>query len=321
MELRKLPKVELHAHLNGSISMSTMRKLMAKMGLEKNIDGMVLREATTMEEVFKLFPLIQRLTATRENLKIAASDVIKEFKEDGVVYLELRTTPKTTTEMSPETYVDTVLEAIREADITVTLILSIDRRMSDEEADRVVSLAVNDESGLIVGVELSGDPSIDGTKFLPQLQRARNAGLGISVHLAEVDDCLDEVDAFLNFGPDRIGHGTFLHTKEPFVRMVVEKRIPFEICLTSNTLCRTTPTVADSHFGFWRAKGIPIAICTDDKGLMADCTLSSELEKAAETFGLTERDLKELSMTSFNMSFAIGRLADRLVDSIRICLQ
>ncbi|VDL71507.1 unnamed protein product [Nippostrongylus brasiliensis] len=95
-----------------------------------------------MDEVFKIFPLIQSLTTTRDALITATLDVVKEFADDGVIYLELRSTPKSTTEMTKQEYVEALIEG----------------------------------SGLIVGVELSGDPSVDGRKFIPALQKARDAG-------------------------------------------------------------------------------------------------------------------------------------------------
>ncbi|VDO65926.1 unnamed protein product [Haemonchus placei] len=170
------------------------------------------------------------MTTSQEALVTATKDVIREFSNDGVVYLELRSTPKATTEMSKEEYVqaviDGILQASRDNDIITRLLLSIDRRQTIEDAQKTVDIAVADKSGIIVGLELSGDPSVDGRKFIPVLQRARASGLKVSVHLAEVSNQLDEVDEFLAFRPDRIGHGTYLHTNEHFVDLVMEHRIP-----------------------------------------------------------------------------------------------
>ncbi|CAB3405341.1 unnamed protein product [Caenorhabditis bovis] len=230
-----------------------------------------------------MFPLIQSLTATPESLEIATEDVIREFHDDGVVYLELRSTPKSTKFMNKSEYVKTIIKGIQNCAkkyvIVVTLILSIDRRQTIEEAEDTLNLALEDDSGLIVGLELSGNPILNGVKFIPILEKARNAGLGVSVHLAEIEENSDEILDFLRFKPDRIGHGTFLHTNSEFVRLMEQLKIPLEICLTSNTLCKTTPTIKDSHLPFWRSRGIPVAICTDDKGLMNNCNLSDEFRK------------------------------------------
>ncbi|KAK5983291.1 Adenosine deaminase [Trichostrongylus colubriformis] len=183
-----------------------------------------------MDEVFKIFPLIHSLTTSRQALTVATKDVIKEFRDDGVIYLELRSTPKSTSEMSKREYVETVIDGIlqssRDSGIVVKLMLSVDRRQSIEESQETVDIAAADKSGVIVGIDLSGDPSVDGRNFIPVLQQARAAGLKVSVHLAEVLSGLKEVDQFLVFRPDRIGHGTYLHTDETFVEQVVSQRIP-----------------------------------------------------------------------------------------------
>ncbi|WKX95101.1 hypothetical protein Q1695_011954 [Nippostrongylus brasiliensis] len=305
---------ELHAHLNGSISLKTLEKLDAlkrnnslhSEGSLESLQNLSLQQPTTMDEVFKIFPLIQSLTTTRGALITATLDVVKEFADDGVIYLELRSTPKSTTEMTKQEYVEALIEAIlqsnNDGNIVTRLLLSIDRRQPVEDAVKTVDIATLDRSGMIVGVELSGDPSVDGRKFIPALQKARDAGFKVSVHLAEVDDQLEEVDEFLEFRPDRIGHGTFLHTEERFVDKVIKDRIPLEICLTSNVMSMTTRTIADSHLKFWRERSVPFSICTDDKGLM-DCDLSREFHEASIAFDLTLDDLNDISKNALEMSF------------------
>ncbi|EPB74039.1 putative adenosine deaminase [Ancylostoma ceylanicum] len=248
------------------------------------------------------------LTTSREAVKTATIDVVREFAEDGVVYLELRSTPRATSEMTKRAYIEALIdgkgidEGSREHGLVTRLLLSIDRRQSVEEAEHTVDMAAAEPSGLIVGIELSGNPSIDGRKFLPVLQRARKLGLKVSVHLAEVADQLDEVEEFLLFRPDRIGHGTYLHTQDRYIDVMLQNRIPLEICLSSNVMSMTTTTISDSHLRFWREKSIPFCICTDDKGLM-DCDLSGEYYKASKAFDLTLNDLWDISKDALEMSF------------------
>ncbi|KAL6736232.1 hypothetical protein Aduo_006610 [Ancylostoma duodenale] len=293
------------------MSLKTIEKLHA-MQKSNSLDStqlsssLKLQQPSNMEEVFKIFPLIQSLTISREAVKTATIDVIREFAEDGVVYLELRSTPRATSEMSKQEYIealiDGVVEGSRDYGLVTRLLLSIDRRQSVEEAEHTVEMAAAEPSGLIVGVELSGNPSIDGRKFLPVLQRARKSGLKVSVHLAEVTDQLDEVEEFLIFRPDRIGHGTYLHTQERYIDLMLQHRIPLEICLSSNVMSMTTATISDSHLRFWREKSVPLCICTDDKGLM-DCDLSGEYYKASKAFNLTLDDLWDISKDALDMSF------------------
>ncbi|PIO71660.1 putative adenosine deaminase [Teladorsagia circumcincta] len=263
---------ELHAHLNGSISLETIEKLRCRRSAsEKNGDHencLSLTQPTTMDdlEMVELGMSLAKCNQFRFKCGgMATIDVIKEFSHDSVVYLELRSTPRATAEMSKKEYVEGIINGIQQAStdekIVTRLLLSVDRRQSAEDAQETLDIAVADESGLIVGLELSGDPSVDGRKFIPLFRRARASGLKVSVHLAEVRSQLEEVDEILAFRPDRIGHGTYLHTNENFVKQVIEHRIPLEICLTSNVMSMTTVTVADSHLRFWREKMVPICIC------------------------------------------------------------
>ncbi|RCN45354.1 hypothetical protein ANCCAN_08655 [Ancylostoma caninum] len=95
--------------------------------------------------VFKIFPLIQSLTTSREAVKTATIDVIKEFADDGVIYLELRSTPRATSEMSKQAYIGALIEGIvqgsRDYGLVTRLLLSIDRRQSVEEAEHTVEMA------------------------------------------------------------------------------------------------------------------------------------------------------------------------------------
>ncbi|XP_039769809.1 adenosine deaminase-like protein isoform X4 [Ornithorhynchus anatinus] len=91
----EMPKVELHAHLNGSISSATMKKLIALKPHLKIQDGMpVDKEDGTLEEYFRMFQLIHQITNRTEDVLMVTKDVIKEFADDGVKYLELRSTPR-----------------------------------------------------------------------------------------------------------------------------------------------------------------------------------------------------------------------------------
>ncbi|CAI4231034.1 unnamed protein product [Auanema sp. JU1783] len=305
---KSLPKIELHAHLNGSISLKTMQKLHNQNdGSEEDLKSLILNEPKTMDEVFKYFGLIHKLIQTKEALLTATMDVIREFNEDGVVYLELGTTPKKVGDMTKFDYIMTIHEALElssDLPIVVRFILTIDRRQSVEEASEIVALAEQfaKKYGKVVGIGLAGDPSCDGQKFLPVLRQARHRGLKISIHLAELKNCLDEVDAMLQFGPDRIAHGSFLHLEDRWVHQIAKQKIPFEICLTSNILCMTNSCYAESHFSFWKNLDVPVVLCTDDKGLM-DITLSGELQIAAKEFNLSEEDLKKMTRDAFNSRF------------------
>ncbi|KAL1383942.1 hypothetical protein pipiens_013113 [Culex pipiens pipiens] len=290
-----IPKIELHAHLNGSLSNQTLAELRnLKYGSYGNQPGsddsfyrITSKTNLTLQECFQKFKYAHDLTDQPDTLAFATRKVIQEFAEDNVVYLELRTTPKATAHMTKREYLTTVLETIRKSQtefqkITVKLLPSIDRSKGVKEAEENVDLVLDlakSYPDLIKGMDLSGAPF--GTKFSDYrelLRKAQSAGLKMALHCGEFDDD-EEVREMFEFGTDRIGHGTFI--KGDNLEFAKKAKIPFECCLTSNVKCSTT----------------------DDFGVF-ETTLSQELFLCAKTFGLTPDQIIQLEERSIAYTFA-----------------
>ncbi|XP_007173642.1 adenosine deaminase-like protein isoform X1 [Balaenoptera acutorostrata] len=316
----KLPKVELHAHLNGSISSNTIKKLIAKKpGLKIHYQMTMIDKGKkrTLEECFQMFQIIHQLTTSPEDILMVTKDVIKEFADDGVKYLELRSTPReNATGMTKKTYVESVLEGIKQSkqeniDIDVRYLISVDRRGGPSVAKETVKLAEEfflSTEDTVLGLDLSGDPTAGQAKdFLEPLLEAKKSGLKLALHLSEIPNQKKETQVLLGLLPDRIGHGTFLNSLEggslDLVDFVRQHQIPLELCLTSNVKSQTVPSYNQHHFGFWYSIVHPAVICTDDKGVFAT-HLSQEYQLAAETFHLTQSQVWDLSYESISHIFA-----------------
>ncbi|KAI4899719.1 hypothetical protein NFI96_013628 [Prochilodus magdalenae] len=327
---------ELHAHLNGSVSFETMEKLITRkphLNIEHSMTAIRSGQRRTLDECFQVFKVIHQLVDSEEDVLMVAKAVIQEFAADGVKYLELRSTPREEpkTGLSKKGYIESVIEAIRQckqegADIDVRFLVAIDRRNGPEVAMETVKLAEDfmlSSDGVIVGLDLSGDPKFmlglkkvgHGKDLLPALQRAKNCGLKLALHLSEVPSQKEETELLLDLPPDRIGHGTFLHPEvggsDRLVDKVCKQNIPIELCLTSNIKGQTVPSYDKHHFQFWYERGHPCVLCTDDKGVF--CTdLSQEYQLAASTFGLSQEAVWVLSQQAIQFSFAPEALKQQL---------
>ncbi|CAE6502440.1 unnamed protein product [Rhizoctonia solani] len=293
--LESLPKTELHAHLNGSIPVSCLEQLAKNYKPQGDIgsadvttsiqnltNGVQLNE---IDDFFKLFPVIYTLTSDVHSLGIATRAVLNEFLKprpsvSGIKgapavpqcsYLELRSTPRATSQMTRLEYVQVVLDEVEKfpAD-TAAFILSVDRRMSRAEADEVVDIAIQmkNEGRRIVGVDLCGSPlANDVTVFGPPLTRAREAGLGLTLHIAETaqnssEDTMSLLELVPAEAKGRLGHATFL---DPAAQLIVLNRnLPIEICLSSNFLSKTVSSIDVHHINDYLILGHPLAISTDD---------------------------------------------------------
>lgn len=175
--LQSLPKAELHAHLNGCIPLPCLQELAdkyvaeatsvpsdaVKSGIEILRKGVELK---TISDFFGLFTTIYALTSTRENLAYATRAVLQDFLEGEnrqCSYLELRSGPRSTENMTRLQYVETVLNEVETYPKEQTAyILSLDRRMAPEVAEECVDIAtrLKQEGRRIVGVDLCGDPLV-----------------------------------------------------------------------------------------------------------------------------------------------------------------
>ncbi|XP_015248989.1 PREDICTED: adenosine deaminase-like protein [Cyprinodon variegatus] len=276
---KELPKVELHAHLNGSVSVQSIEKLIQRkpeLNIQQGMTAIGKGQRRTLDECFEVFKVIHKLVDSQEDILMVATDVIKEFAADNVKYLELRSTPRAEkdTGLTKKNYVEAVIKAIQQCkdegvDIDVRFLVAIDRRNGTEVAMETVKLAEEfmlSSGGLVVGIDLSGDPTVGrGRDLLPALEKARNSGLKLSLHMSEVPSQREESELLLNLPPDRIGHGTFLHPEmggsQSLVDRVVDRNIPLEICLTSNVKGQTVSSYSQHHFKYWYQLGHPCAVC------------------------------------------------------------
>lgn len=320
---RELPKVELHAHLNGSLSLNTMlqlKRLHADSGLTDNTNAffdefqVAAGDTRRLADCFQVFSIAHNLTSTPETLGLATSLTLQEFQDDGCCYLELRSTPKDTPQMDKVCYLETIIQAIRKSSRHLTmitkLIVSINRNSTNSEIEEITNLAITYHENcpdIVVGIELSGNPTI-GTfqNFMPALNRAREAGLKVSLHCGEVCNP-QEVLEMLKFKPDRIGHGICIHPKyggsdETWAKLC-ELKIPVEVCLTSNVNTKLITDYDSHHFKHLYEANVPVIIGTDDKGVFST-SLSQEYRICAETFHLSASKMSSLALNACQYIFS-----------------
>ncbi|XP_076675439.1 adenosine deaminase-like protein isoform X2 [Andrena cerasifolii] len=281
---------------------------------------------SSLGECFKVFDVAHSVTVTSEAVFQATYDVIKEFKEDNVIYLELRSTPRAVDgQMTKQEYIEAIIRAFQTCktdfpDMLVKLLVSINRKQGYKAAQENIELAIRfskEYPEYIVGLDLSGDPKT-GDAFLELLKKARTAGLKIAAHCAEIPNEVETVD-ILEFKPDRLGHCTCIHPKlqgsQRLFSMLLNSKIPIELCLTSNVQCKTVPSYGCHQFKYLYEAEHPVCLATDDKGVF-HTSLSREYEIAGTTFDLGREQLVKLCVASVQYAFATTEEKNMLLSKI-----
>ena len=280
------------------------------------------------------------MVCDEESLRYATIAVLQDFSDDGVCYVELRTTPRaiSTAGITKDGYVSIVLEAMndftasqqnklhgdataKEQKLHAKLILSIDRKNSLDEALEVVVLAAQYRDQGVVGIDLCGNPTRKPISHLsPAFAEAKRLGLGITVHFAETpQDDAEELEMMLEWQPQRLGHA--IHIPTHLKRIIAERKLGLELCLSCNVLCKLSRGGFEAHhFGEWWEDGAKIALSTDDVGIF-ESSLSEEYALAAKHFGLSRKQLWDLGRGAVNLIFGgekekerVWRVIDRFWD-------
>ncbi|KAI0199978.1 Metallo-dependent hydrolase [Astrocystis sublimbata] len=319
MDFKSMPKIELHAHLSGSISRQCLheiwseKKAAGKTDLEDPLIVMPLgKHDYDLETFFPLFgSYIYRLVDDADALSYSTVSLIEDFAKDGVVYLELRTTPRSLGTLDKTAYVAHVLKAMDRAQqkcpsIQVRLILSIDRRNTLAEANEVVALATQFRAQGVVGLDLCGDPAKgDVSLFTPAFEAARAAGIKITIHFAEAKCSASEaeLETIMSWMPDRLGH--VIHVPDNVKKQIAARPgIGLELCLSCNVQAKMiVGSFAAHHFGeWWRVDGPVVVPCTDDVGVFGS-PVSNEWALIQAHFHLKKDEILALARKGVDVIF------------------
>jgi len=330
------PKVELHRHLEGSVTPEILWEVASRYGVSLptrnlnelrraiQIDGRV----SSLKEFLDRFYLLGLAFPTLEAVEEVSRLVCRQCAREGIYLVELRFSPVFMTleqghhwgEMI-EAIVSGVAAARREAEIEVGLIVGVSRSNPVERALEVVELAERFRGRGVVGLDLFGDEDAYPPEIFSQpFRAAREKKLNITVHAGEGGGETNIRTAVETLGASRIGHGVRVIRDPDLVKWVRDRGVSLEICLTSNVHTCTVPSLSEHPVREIFDAGIKISLNTDDPAI-SKTTLSEEYALAAEVFGFTPRELRSLVLTALEQSFLPAAAKARAGARIRAALE
>jgi aminodeoxyfutalosine deaminase len=322
--IRRLPKAELHLHLEGTVTPETLVELSARhdlapLSLDQARAIYAYKDFTGFLNAFKA--VTDRLR-TPEDYELIAWRMLKRLAAQGVVHAEVYIAVGVVhywarSEFEP---LFVALERARkraEQDygITVHWIFDAVRHFGVEAAARVFRQAavMRLEHPSIIGIGIGGDERrIGADAFRDLYAEARNSGLRLTAHAGE--SCgPDSIWGAINIGAERIGHGLTAIEDPELMHVLAERQIPVEICVSSNLRTGCCHPLTAHPVRSYFDGGLMITLNSDDPAMFAS-DLEDEYALAAREFGFTSEHLRELAANSIEASFLP---AQRKVDLLR----
>ncbi|MFP6685197.1 MAG: hypothetical protein VB934_10815 [Polyangiaceae bacterium] len=285
------PLADLHRHLDGSLRRSSLQQLAARDGLSVP-DDLCFSANMGLSEALSRFAFTLSLLQTPERVKRIASEICEDADDDGVSCLEIRFAPQLHQGAAPEAIVEAALEGIAGR---AGLILCGLYGEPPEVLAHLVDIAASRQG--VVGLDLAGGPApghdFSMADYGPAFTRAKQLGIGRTVHAAEGRDVSEIRVAIEQLHAQRIGHGTTLLDSAAVVDLVLEREVTIEACPTSNVHTGVIDRVESHPLGQWLDRGVRVCVCPDNT-LLSDVTASQEHERASAIEGIDEIKMARL---------------------------
>jgi adenosine deaminase len=324
--IKKLPKVELHNHLDGGVRPETIVELAAEYGVSlpastpAELADWFHRGSDRKSLALYLegFGVTLSVMQTRDALKRIAMEHMEDLAADNVVYAEIRFAPTLHMEkgLNLEEIVEAVLQGLdegkRKTGTQYGLILCAMRHQ--DVSLEIAELAVNFRDRGVVGFDLAGDEhGHPPKKHLDAFQYIHSKNFNVTIHAGEAFGVESIWQALQICGAHRIGHatrlredmvihGTRIEHMGSLSHFIRDRRVPLEMCLSSNIQTGAASSLDDHPFSVYYRNNFRVLLCTDNR-LMSDTTLTKELDLAVKYFGLTLRDIEKLTINAMKSAF------------------
>lgn len=311
----RLPKVELHVHLEGAMRPATLLRLARRhrVDLPAGDEEGLARwfRFTSFEHFVEVYLLCSRCLRDPEDFQAIAADFLADQAGQNVLYTEAHFTIGTHLQNGAnggevaEALAEAIDEGQREHGVRLKLITDVVRNAPYRHADATVEWALGEGRAPTVALGLSGFESHPTEPFRAHFQAAREAGLHRVAHAGEHGGPESIRTALAVCGAERIGHGVAATRDPELIEELKRAGIPLEICPTSNVCLGVVADLASHPVTALWAAGVPLSVNSDDPPLFGT-TLSEEYAKVADLLGLDQEGLAGLARGALRQSFLEG---------------
>ncbi len=313
--LRRLPKAELHVHLDGCLRPQTMIELARDAGVrlpattaDALAQAMLVRNARSLEEYLERYEFTLAVMQSAAAIERVAYEFVVDVAEENVRYVEVRYCPVLhTAKLKLSAVVEATLDGLKrgetETGTRASLIVCGLRTFSPFVSEDLARTAVDYRQDGVVAFDLAGsEKGHPARDHAPAFAYAARHGLHCTCHAGEGDGPDSVRQALHDCGAHRIGHGTRIAEGPEVEEYVLEHGIPLEVCLTSNLHTRTVDDVAQHPVRRYFDIGCTVTLNTDGR-LMDGVSLTDELWLAHRKLNFTRSEIDRLILNAFQSAF------------------
>lgn len=313
--LHHLAKVELHCHLDGSLSLPMIRRLAARIGqalpaadadLAKLVQAPA--TATNLMDYLRPFDFIRPLLQDHDALAMAAHDVAAQAAAENVRYIELRFAPELsmdrglTATQAIEAVVDGLAQAQADFDLTANVLVCAMRQSAAAMNQQVFAAAAPLLGRGVVGGDFAGNEAdFPPSTFTATIAYAQSQHVPLTLHAGECH-CAQNIAETLAAGVTRIGHATAIQNHPDLIQQFVTAGATAELCLTSNLQTRAAANLSEYPYAQLRAAGAKLTINTDNR-TVSNVDLTHEYGEFVRAFGVTATDFLTFNQDAARAAF------------------
>ncbi|WP_244163385.1 adenosine deaminase [Paenibacillus pectinilyticus] len=315
--LARLPKVDLHLHLDGSVKPETILELALEQGIKLPVydtDGLIPHMRVTdncgsLIEYLGKFDFTTRFLQTGTALERVAYEVVEQSVEHNCRYVEVRFAPQLhrnaglTLEETFHHVIEGLKRAQRDYGTRFGVIAICMRNHPCEDNLEVIEAAAAFVGKGVVAVDLAGDEASYPPEFFREVfARSHILGIPVTIHAGEAAGAVNVYEAVTHLGATRIGHGVRLRENAAILAMIKDRRIPLEMCPISNIQTKAVASWDVYPIREYMDQGLIVTINTDNPSV-SGTNITNEYRALADRFAFTTPELVKLIMNGVEAAF------------------
>lgn len=320
-ELKELPKIELHCHLDGSLSKGFIEKRLSRKVSWTELS--VTEDCGSLEEYLEKFDLPGQCLKDEEGLEQAGYDVLRTMSKENVIYSEIRFAPllSVTESMDTEQVIRSLIKGLEKGKqdfgIESNVIVCAMRHHSMEQNYGMIKTARKFLGKGVCAADLAGaEAQYPMLEFMELFRKTKELGMPFTIHAGECGNPENISDA-LKVGAKRIGHGIAMKGRADIQKMVKNLGVGIEMCPISNLQTKAVKSIREYPIREFLDAGLLVTIHTDNR-TVSDTSMTKELDFIQKTYGISDDEIERMMENAVDVAFVNDEMKERLRKKLRI---